>query len=695
MAHRWVDLPQDGPIYKTNTGLVLPQRNWQTRALYFDGSYVSTRQDEWLDTPDTEPWPDEEDMTWTVEPTPWNQDLQPIKPCLKVGVKERPPIVAEDQGDSTDLDLEEAGTWDRAYRVDSELVETYLALVSGTMHPREQKEKEVELKGRYLLFKGKVVVPDSLIDTLIQQTHNSKYLGHLGVTRTVLRLKRHFVFPDMTSRARTIIGRCYKCQAVKPRHGKPQGELQPLDLPDTRWTHLSLDWMGPFPLTKRKFDTILVIMDRLTKRGHFIPTRSDATVGDLKDLFINNIVKIHGTPQQLVSDRDKLLTAGSWVEFLDWLQTQSCKTVAGRPQADGAVERVNYTVQNLLRTLQLENPEEWDSLLPFVEIQYNRVIDPRTGHSPFLLDLGYEPYFPDEVPDLIREERTVRQTNQRQEAYLKEARRIFEVSRGKMKSRHDQRTEPFFPLQGGQYVWLLVHRAGSKLEPKATGPWKVLKFTESNVTLEIPGFHGHPVFNRSSIRKYTPAPNSPRPYLPYPTSYLGIRGILEDRQGSVQREYLVKWHDHERETWEPRDRFRRKDGGFAPVLLQYEQRQAAEQSKHDHYAKTGQVVYEAILQDPSFGEVEQENSVEQDIPVENIYSEPIARRTRSSNVVHDVAANTAEGLVLPRAELAGEVPLASGPEVETPMELNGINTPSSTLYNLFSNWIAPRSQAMT
>ena len=291
----------------------------------------------------------------------------------------------------------------------------------------------------------------------------------------------------------------------------------------------------------------------------------------------------HGVPEEIVSDRDKLLNATVWSEFLELIHAKGCKTVARRAQADGAVERTNQSILDLLRTTAIEYPRDWDDILPFAAIQYNKAIDPRTGMSPYFLDKGREPIFPEDLPSLVStppEPQT--EFVKRLDEIMKVAVEKFQKSASKMTSRYNENHREPEVYFTGQYVWLDNPYRESKVAPRKCGPWKITKVSDdgANVTLEIPSYRGHCTFNTENVRPYRSA-SGKRPYYPLFPKSSDIEGILEHREGRTMRtgtrlDYLVKYRDIEEPVWESDTKLVDKNGQRRPEVTSYLERLKAE-----------------------------------------------------------------------------------------------------------------------
>ena len=108
------------------------------------------------------------------------------------------------------------------------------------------------------------------------------------------------------------ISRCMKCQQVKVEHQHPAGLLQPLPVPEWKWEVISMDFITGLAMTWRQHDSIMVVVDKLTKAAHFIPVKSTHQTDDIAKIFMKEIFKLHGLPKAIVSDRDVKFTSNFW-----------------------------------------------------------------------------------------------------------------------------------------------------------------------------------------------------------------------------------------------------------------------------------------------------------------------------------------------------------------------------------------------
>ena len=132
-----------------------------------------------------------------------------------------------------------------------------------------------------------------------------------------------------------FVSKCVTCQQIKAEHRKPSGELQPLPIPEWKWEQITMDFVSALPKTTQGNEVIWVIVDRLTKSAHFIPLRVGYTMDKLAQLYIREIVRLHGIPTSIVSDRDPRFVSRFWKSLHQALGTRLHFSTAFHPQPDG------------------------------------------------------------------------------------------------------------------------------------------------------------------------------------------------------------------------------------------------------------------------------------------------------------------------------------------------------------------------
>ncbi len=210
-----------------------------------------------------------------------------------------------------------------------------IELISG--QKRGELYQGFSFKQGVLYFQNRLYVPekDNLRIQILEEAHSSKLSMHPGATKMYHTLRAYFWWPCMKKDISTHVASCEVCQQVKVEHQKPGGKLQSLPIPERKWGSISMDFVVGMPLTRRKHDAIWVIVDRLTKAAHFLPMNLTDSLDKLAQLYIREIVRLHGIPDDIVSDRDPRFVSRFWKSLHQALGTKLKFSSAYHPQTDG------------------------------------------------------------------------------------------------------------------------------------------------------------------------------------------------------------------------------------------------------------------------------------------------------------------------------------------------------------------------
>ncbi|KAK0583355.1 hypothetical protein LWI29_036098 [Acer saccharum] len=231
---------------------------------------------------------------------------------------------------------------------------------------------------------GKVLLsPTSkLIPAILDEGHSSPAGDHFGFVKTIDRISSSFNWPGMRAVVKEFIRSCNTCQWCKYDNMRPAGLLQPLPIPDKVWTEISMDFIEGLP-TSQGQDVIMVVVDRLSKYAHFVPLKHPFTASSVANAFVRNIVKLHGVPISIVSDRDKIFISSFWKSLFQSQGTELLLSSSYHPQTDGQTEVVNRTLEQYLRCFTCDQPKKWMDWLPWAEYSYNTTTHSSTQTTPF------------------------------------------------------------------------------------------------------------------------------------------------------------------------------------------------------------------------------------------------------------------------------------------------------------------------
>ncbi|CAI5476246.1 unnamed protein product [Closterium sp. Yama58-4] len=187
------------------------------------------------------------------------------------------------------------------------------------------------------------------------------------------------------------------CQRMKSSRQRKAGLLQPIPPPDRPWQVVTMDFIMALPRTVRGHDAIFVVVDKFSRAAHFIPTHGQVTAEEAATLFVDNVVRLHGVPDSIISDRDPRFTSKFWKQLFALFGTRLAMSSAYHPETDGQTERVNQTLEQILRSITMHDAAAWDKKLSMAEFAYNNTHHSATGMSPFFALYGQHPNVPTRV----------------------------------------------------------------------------------------------------------------------------------------------------------------------------------------------------------------------------------------------------------------------------------------------------------
>jgi hypothetical protein len=257
------------------------------------------------------------------------------------------------------------------------------------------KQKITQGEGKYKCFqidpKGvlwsneRIVVPKDhkLRKQILDEPHLSKFFMHPGSTKMYQDLKQNFWWTRMKREIAKYVLECDICQRVKASHQKTVGILQPLSIPSWKWEDINMDFIVGLPNTTLRHDSIWVIVDRLTKTAHFLPVHTTYNAKKYAEIYLDQIVRLHGIHKKIISDRGAQFVARFWEQLQDALGTKLIRSSAYHPQTDGQTKRINQILEDMLRACVLQYDMHWDRCLPLAEFSYNNSYQTSLKTAPF------------------------------------------------------------------------------------------------------------------------------------------------------------------------------------------------------------------------------------------------------------------------------------------------------------------------
>ena len=331
----------------------------------------------------------------------------------------------------------------------------------------------------------RVVVPDDLDvkSLMVSELHSVPYAAHPGVQQTISKVRRYFWWKGMAGDIREFVESCPTCQLEKTDHTQRKGSLQSLAILEAKWQEVSVDFITDFPASSDGEDSIMTVVDRATKMVHLIPCRKTTTAGEAARLYWQQVVRLHGVPRAIHTDRGAQFIGKWWREIWTLLGTKLRYGTAYHPQSQGQVERVNAVVSQILHCLMTDVADlsRWKDFLPTVEMVVNSLPNRSTGYSPFFLMYGYHPVLPIELlkGDESTNVETLSQVLERAQEVWRNARVQMEKVVVAQKKYYDQKHRDVQFVVGDSVLLstqnLRLKGIPHKLQRKFCGPYKVLE----------------------------------------------------------------------------------------------------------------------------------------------------------------------------------------------------------------------------
>ncbi|GJT54044.1 putative reverse transcriptase domain-containing protein [Tanacetum coccineum] len=245
--------------------------------------------------------------------------------------------------------------------------------VGGMIRKDIPKEKLEPRADGTLCLNDKSWLPcyGDLRSVIMHESHKSKYSIHPGSEKMYQDMKKLYWWPNMKADIATYVSKCLTCAKVKAEHQRPSGLLVQPAIPEWKWDNIMMDFITKLPKSSHGFDTIWVIVDRLTKSAHFLPIRENDPLDKLARLYLNRIVARHGIPVSIICDRDGRFTSNFWRSFQKALGTDLSMSTAYHPETDGQSERTIQTLEDMLRACVIDFGKGWVKHLPLAEFSYN------------------------------------------------------------------------------------------------------------------------------------------------------------------------------------------------------------------------------------------------------------------------------------------------------------------------------------
>jgi len=364
---------------------------------------------------------------------------------------------------------------------------------------------------------------------IIRLHYDTPIGGHGGQWKMVELVTRNFWWPEVTKEVKRYVKGYDAYQKNKNCTEQPAGKLMPNLILERPWMHILADFITKLPLVQG-YNSILVVVDWLTKMVHFIPTTEKTLAEGLARLFRDNVWKLHGLPESIISDRGPQFAVGLMKELNEMLGIKSKLSIAFYPQTDGQTERVYQELEQYLRMFIDHRQEQWPEWLETAEFAYNNKGHSSTRMLPFKANYGQDPrmgFKGRKKGKYVGGEKFVKKIKEIQEeakvALRKEQEDIRKYTDKKRSDADEYKVEDLVMLSTKDLKYQMVRRRTEKLTERFVGPYRIKEIILLNaVKLELPNtVKIHSVVNVSRVQQYVGQVEKQRKEQPAPVIIKG------------------------------------------------------------------------------------------------------------------------------------------------------------------------------
>jgi len=426
------------------------------------------------------------------------------------------------------------------------------------------------------LDNDRLVIPrvNELQLPILKQNHDIPIVGHVGVHKTYDNIYKNFYWMGLEETVKKYIRGCETCQMNKSSKQKPSGLAKSLPIPTRPFEVVTIDFIVKLPLTADGYDTIFVVVDKLSKYCHFIPCKEAIDAEGVANLFFDNIFINHGMPSCIVSDRDRRFESEFWRTLHKLMGTELAMSTAYHPQTNGQTEERNQVLEQMLRIMVSHDQTDWKEKLTYCQFACNNM-KTATGRTAFKVATGYDPITPSSLRDINTDTHVpaINDMMNERRITIQEAIEAIKQAQATQEEMYNKGRK-MRTFRVGEKVWLdtknlrwvkKMGRSTDKLAERKAGPYKITRvISDTAYTIQLPpSWKVHPTFHISLLTPYIdPNKEFPgrqkEPTPPVELAPEGDRYVVEKivqhkpvKKGSKRKQYLVKWEGYNtsENTW--------------------------------------------------------------------------------------------------------------------------------------------------
>lgn len=342
---------------------------------------------------------------------------------------------------------------------------------------------------KIIICQGIVKIPhEDSRQNIITENHTSAFAGHKGVTKTYKRIRERYFWPNMKKDVQIFIQNCDSCQLKKLTRVKTRQPMTLTDTPGVAFDKISMDVVGPLPITPSGYSHILTIQDLLTKFFIAIPLKQTTAV-DIADALINSFICKFGAPKAILTDQGSNFLNSLIRSVTKRFKITQCRTTAFHPQSNGSIERSHHVLSEYLKHF-INQRQSWDQWLDMATFSYNTSVHEGTQFTPHELVYGRLARLPSSDPTPIdTNDETyayyLRELNAKITEIQSKAKENLNDAKAKSKVYYDRKLN-IQQFSAGDCVYLLKEPSRGKFSDQYTGPYVILEtFDNRNVRLRI------------------------------------------------------------------------------------------------------------------------------------------------------------------------------------------------------------------
>nr|GEV84406.1 putative reverse transcriptase domain-containing protein [Tanacetum cinerariifolium] len=325
---------------------------------------------------------------------------------------------------------------------------------------------------------------------IMHESHKSKYSIHSGFDKMYQDMKRLYWWLNMKANIATYVSKCLTCAKFKAEHKRPSGLLVQPKIPEWKWDNITMDFVTKLPNSSQGYDTIWVIVDRLTKFVIFVPMRETDPMEKLARMYLKEVVARHGIPVSIICDHDPRFASNFWRSLQKALGTSLDMSTAYHPETDGQSERTIQTFEDMLRAYAIDFGKGWVNQLSLFKFSYNNSYHASIKAASFKVLYGQKCRLPICWTE-VGEAQLLGQ-----ELIQETTKKIIQIK---------QRMQAFYDQQKSYADLKLRIGKWGKLNPRYVGPFKVLdKVGTVTYKLELSQelSRVHNTFHVSNLKKF-------------------------------------------------------------------------------------------------------------------------------------------------------------------------------------------------